>query len=497
MSGHCRTILLLAFSLLALQTSVLEAQISGNGYALLMREVLVTGCLNCHDSAKPQNSRGGAPVSVNYDTYTLAWTNASRGNIRVQAGTMPPASAGGALSAAKKAVFQKWIDGGKPLGQIVTFKNMLDDVLGETCLNCHSSDKSGADRNGAPATANFDTYDLAAASAIKANFVVQDGGMPPASSGLTLGAWQKALFQDWLNLDLPSGRIVTYAALNDSLFNAKCNSCHNASRSSIYFDTYDGAKTSFAAANNIIQAGNHPNSSIGITVSQKKLSFDWIYAGMQDVDTRPVCDVNTDGKAELKDVVSLLLLIRDGVYKASCDFKPDGRLGISDALSLILLLRNGGCRETALHLSAATGAPSAQSPELSREQIDWLESVRGQLGLSPAEEADFSLALYGSGDTPGLPRAFSLSQNSPNPFNPSTTISLTLPEGHSGLVRVSIYDLSGRLVRTLLNEERGPGAFSLFWDGTDSQGGKVASGAYLYRMTAEGYSRTRKMVLLK
>jgi len=173
MSGHCRKVVRLALSLLALQVSVLEAQISGSGYALLMREVLVNGCLNCHDSAKPQNARGNAPISVNFDTYTLAWVNAARGNTRVQAGTMPPASAGGALSTAKKAVFQKLIDDGKPLGEIVTFKNMLDDVLSETCLNCHSKDKSGADRNGAPATTNFDTYDLAIVNAVKANNVAQ------------------------------------------------------------------------------------------------------------------------------------------------------------------------------------------------------------------------------------------------------------------------------------------------------------------------------------
>ncbi|HUU30027.1 MAG TPA: PQQ-binding-like beta-propeller repeat protein [archaeon] len=97
----------------------------------------------------------------------------------------------------------------------------------------------------------------------------------------------------------------------------------------------------------------------------------------------------------------------------------------------------------------------------------------------------------------GLPKVFSLSQNSPNPFNPSTTISYSVPEGHTMFVTLKVYDLRGRLVQTLVNELREASNYSVFWDGTDLSGRKVASGVYFYRLQAGEFTRTRKMVLLK
>ena len=60
-----------------------------------------------------------------------------------------------------------------------------------------------------------------------------------------------------------------------------------------------------------------------------------------------------------------------------------------------------------------------------------------------------------------------------------------------------MFDLGGRLVRTLVDAEREAGSFSAFWDGTDQLGNPLASGVYFYRMTAGAYSQTRKMVLFK
>ena len=96
-----------------------------------------------------------------------------------------------------------------------------------------------------------------------------------------------------------------------------------------------------------------------------------------------------------------------------------------------------------------------------------------------------------------MPRGFSLSRNFPNPFNPSTTISYSVPEGEAPLVSLKIYDLSGRVVRTLVNGIREAGAYSVVWDGTDSFGRSVSSGVYFYRLKAGSFMQTRKMVLLK
>ena len=96
-----------------------------------------------------------------------------------------------------------------------------------------------------------------------------------------------------------------------------------------------------------------------------------------------------------------------------------------------------------------------------------------------------------------LPKRFAMSQNYPNPFNPSTTIRFDVPEGEIGTpVDVSIYDLRGRLVRTLVDEEKARGTYQVHWDGRDERDRKVSSGVYLYRIIAADFVSTRKMVLL-
>jgi hypothetical protein len=83
----------------------------------------------------------------------------------------------------------------------------------------------------------------------------------------------------------------------------------------------------------------------------------------------------------------------------------------------------------------------------------------------------------------------------PNPFNPSTTISFSLTRGAQA--HLAVYDVSGRLVRTLVSGFRAGGDHSVAWDGTDNSGKEVASGVYLYRLSTRDFKSTRKMVLLK
>ena len=102
---------------------------------------------------------------------------------------------------------------------------------------------------------------------------------------------------------------------------------------------------------------------------------------------------------------------------------------------------------------------------------------------------------------PELPEVFSLSQNYPNPFNPSTTIKFQLPEknGTSAVRTVlRIYDILGRLVRTLVDEDLAPGFYTKSWDGLNENGVRISSGVYFYSITAASDSRrTKKMLLLK
>jgi len=91
--------------------------------------------------------------------------------------------------------------------------------------------------------------------------------------------------------------------------------------------------------------------------------------------------------------------------------------------------------------------------------------------------------------------AGALSQNKPNPFNPTTTIRFTLPTRED--VTLVIYDTNGQLVRTLVNEAEGSGAHEVTWDGRDDDGFAVGSGVYFYRLHAGKLMESKKMVLLK
>jgi hypothetical protein len=95
-----------------------------------------------------------------------------------------------------------------------------------------------------------------------------------------------------------------------------------------------------------------------------------------------------------------------------------------------------------------------------------------------------------------IPKSFSLSQNYPNPFNPSTKIKFDIPQdsrlhGNDGVLLV-VYDILGREVSTLVNEQLKPGTYEVEFDGTN-----YSSGMYFYKLTTESFNETRKMVLLK
>jgi len=103
----------------------------------------------------------------------------------------------------------------------------------------------------------------------------------------------------------------------------------------------------------------------------------------------------------------------------------------------------------------------------------------------------------GSQVPPALPKAYSLAQNVPNPFNPSTTISYSLPGGDARHVRLTVFDLRGRKVIGLVNRVQPGGAYSVIWNGIDSHGRPVPSGVYFYRLEAGDFKAVRKMVVLK
>ena len=90
---------------------------------------------------------------------------------------------------------------------------------------------------------------------------------------------------------------------------------------------------------------------------------------------------------------------------------------------------------------------------------------------------------------------FSLGQNYPNPFNPSTTIEYNISK--PSVSKISIYDISGKVINTYSQNNLQAGKYEYHWDGLNSSGIKLASGIYIYELEVDGYREAKKMVMLK
>ena len=95
----------------------------------------------------------------------------------------------------------------------------------------------------------------------------------------------------------------------------------------------------------------------------------------------------------------------------------------------------------------------------------------------------------------GLPDKLLLHSNYPNPFNPITSLRYDLPE--DGLVNITIYDMMGRKVKTLVNSSQTAGFKSVPWNATNNRNEEVSAGLYLYTIQAGEFRQTKKMVFLK
>lgn len=89
-----------------------------------------------------------------------------------------------------------------------------------------------------------------------------------------------------------------------------------------------------------------------------------------------------------------------------------------------------------------------------------------------------------------LPNVFELEQNYPNPFNPVTTIKYNLPKASE--VALTIYDVLGREIKTIVNEQQQPGSYEVNWNASN-----ISSGIYFYQLKTNDYVNTKKMLLLK
>jgi hypothetical protein len=114
-------------------------------------------------------------------------------------------------------------------------------------------------------------------------------------------------------------------------------------------------------------------------------------------------------------------------------------------------------------------------------------------GVIPLSTADIAYSP-GIEEIPST-EELSLGQNYPNPFNPTTNIQFVVDQAQ--FVELSIFNATGRLVRTLVSGQREPGTYVEAWDARDSVGREVSTGIYFYRLKTGQATLTRKMILLK
>jgi hypothetical protein len=215
---------------------------------------------------------------------------------------------------------------------------------------------------------------------------------------------------------------------------------------------------------------------------------------------RPVIgDVNQDGQINVLDVLFVVNIILGHVEPTpaqewSADCNVDGTINVLDVIGIVNgILGIGTC-------------PPTGTTRCTPEVMEYLRALKPN--LSPERFAHLMNLVR----EVMLPTQPGLSQNYPNPFNPTTTIYYVIPstghraksegkgEGstlHALRTTLTIYNILGQEVRTLVDEMKGPGEYSVTWDGKDDSGREVASGLYLYRLRAGEFSSTKRMMLAK
>ena len=129
----------------------------------------------------------------------------------------------------------------------------------------------------------------------------------------------------------------------------------------------------------------------------------------------------------------------------------------------------------------------------------WFELVYPDGHQWETQSIDLAFALrsnYGTGVDQTIPERSGLYQNVPNPFNPKTTIQYEVPAGGCDVL-IEIYDVSGRVVRSLVDGFESEGRREVVWDGRDDSGHELSSGVYFYKLVTPETEMTRKMLLVK
>ncbi|MCE5272522.1 PQQ-binding-like beta-propeller repeat protein, partial [bacterium] len=235
---------------------------------------------------------------------------------------------------------------------------------------------------------------------------------------------------------------------------------------------------------------NTGNVNTSLEIPKFDLGFQIVYS---------TCDIDRDGAVTMFDAIALLRGIQRGQYSFGMDRDNDGAVNFVDVIRFLLDMRDGTCNlGSPISLASAENQKGLEELQsLATLNKAELEQALATMDLSDEDRQAVGMMLNGLAPGAALPKAFSLAQNSPNPFNPSTTIAYEVPEGANQTVQLSVFDVRGRKVRQLVDGMAEPGKHFAFFDGRDDLGRELPSGVYFYRLSAGSFSQTRKMILLK
>ena len=122
-------------------------------------------------------------------------------------------------------------------------------------------------------------------------------------------------------------------------------------------------------------------------------------------------------------------------------------------------------------------------------------AVSAQYDEGMSDIVTFEFIYEGTGASNNLVSVTELKGNYPNPFNPTTTIGFSIND--PGRVTLTIYNMKGQMVKTLVDANMVRDNHTVIWNGTDNNNSKVTSGIYFYKMITERYTSTKKMILMK
>jgi hypothetical protein len=154
---------------------------------------------------------------------------------------------------------------------------------------------------------------------------------------------------------------------------------------------------------------------------------------------------------------------------------------------------NGSGMIAKIKMRTANNVTTDQVIKLTLPQITAIDPSGNPIQFNGSEQAISSPVE--SERNAQAPETFVLYANSPNPFNPATTISYDLPEPTE--ITLAIFDALGQLVRTLVDQRQPAGRHFIIWDGRDERGQRVASGVFIYQLRAGRFVQSRKMLLLQ